>query len=57
MARAIRNSRVNPQKIDADDALNMAEYRGQDLVQMRKNPTVADKDRSQGDTLRKKTSE
>ncbi len=53
-----RNKRsVNPRKIDADDALNMAEYRGQDMAQMRVTPGVNDEPIREGKTLTKKTKE
>jgi len=40
MARTLKNSRINPEKVDADDAYNRAVARGQDITKDAEDPQV-----------------
>lgn len=42
MARTLPNSKVNPEKIDSDEAYNRAINRGDKLAQSRLNPQPAE---------------
>lgn len=40
MARTIKNSQINAEKVDSHDAYNRAQFRRQDVVKDREDPQV-----------------